>query len=80
MFFCVEDDDEVNAIKIKLKKKMLRTTILNKVRSSVSTPHLDVLVTVGAVVNDGERLLEAGTSDADDIGNQLTDSNYHLDE
>lgn len=45
-----------------------------------STPHLDVLVTVGAVVNDGERLLETGTPDADDIGNQLTDSNYHLGE
>ncbi len=45
--------------------------------SSLST-HLDVLVTVGTVVDDGERLLEPGPPDADDISNQLTDSNDHL--
>lgn len=46
---------------------------------SPDSSHLDVLVTVGTVVNDGERLLETGTSDADDISNQLTDSDDHLD-
>lgn len=46
----------------------------------MSAPHLDVLVAVGTVVNDGERLLETSTPDADDISNQLTDSNYHLGE
>lgn len=43
-------------------------------------PHLDGLVTVGIVVDDGERLLEAHTPYADDVSNQLTDSNYHLGE
>lgn len=42
--------------------------------------HLDGLVTVGTVVNDGERLLESGATDADDISNQLTDSYDHLGE
>ena len=40
--------------------------------------HLDVLVSVGAVVDDGERLLEAGPADAEDISDQLTDGNHHL--
>lgn len=39
---------------------------------------LDALVAVRTVVNDGERLLETGPADADDIGDQLTDSDDHL--
>lgn len=45
---------------------------------SSESPHLDGLVTVGTVVNDGERMLETRASDADDISYQLTDSNDHL--
>lgn len=45
-----------------------------------STLHLDALVAVGTVVDDGQRLLEAGPPNADDIGDQLTDSDDHLGE
>lgn len=47
-------------------------------QSTLPEAHLDALVTVGTVVDDGERLLETGPPDADDIGNQLTDGNNHL--
>lgn len=50
------------------------------VSDSPESPHLDGLVTVGTVVNDGERLLETRATDADDISDQLTDSNDHLGE
>lgn len=43
-----------------------------------SVPHLHILVTVGTIVNDGEGLLKTGSSDTDDICNQLTDCNHHL--
>ena len=59
------------AVVLKAKKKCISFDL--------SPPtHLDALVTVGTVVDDGERLLEAGSPDADDICNQLTDSNNHL--
>lgn len=45
-----------------------------------SSAHLDGLVAVGTVVNDGERLLKTGATDTNDICNQLTDGNDHLDE
>lgn len=40
--------------------------------------HLDGFVTVGTVVDDGERLLETGPTNTDDISNQLTHSDHHL--
>lgn len=45
-----------------------------------SSAHLDGLVAVGTVVNDGERLLKTGTTDTNDIRNQLTDGNDHLEQ
>lgn len=50
----------------------------HNMRKICFSSYLDVLITVGTVVNDGERLLETGTPDADDISNQLTDSDDHL--
>lgn len=44
----------------------------------MSALHLDALVAVGAVVDDGKRLLETGPPDADDVGDQLTDGDDHL--
>lgn len=45
---------------------------------SQHTCYLDVLVTVGTVVDDGQRLLETGAANADDVSNQLTHCNDHL--
>ena len=39
---------------------------------------LDGAVAVGTVVDDGQGLLEARSSDADDISDQLTDGYHHL--
>ena len=41
---------------------------------------LDCLVTVGTVVDDGQGLLEAGSSDTNDVSDQLTDGDHHLSE
>lgn len=57
----------------------LATQLIRKDYVSESS-HFDGLVTIRAVVNDGERLLETGSPDADDISNQLTHSYDHLDE
>lgn len=74
-----------DAIKIKLKRNVKdyffkQGTILAWyfIALAAPTPHLDALVTVCTVVDDRERLLEACTPDANDISNQLTDSNDHL--
>lgn len=40
--------------------------------------NLNGFVTVGTVVDYGQRLLEAGTSNTNNISYQLTDSDHHL--
>ena len=45
---------------------------------SPSGSDLDGLVTVGTVVDDRQGLLEAGSSDTDDVSDQLTDGDHHL--
>lgn len=42
--------------------------------------HLHALVAVGAVVNNGQRLLKARPSDPDHVCYQLTDRYHHLEE
>lgn len=41
--------------------------------------HFDGFVAVGTVVDDGEGLLEPGSPDADDVGDQLAHCDDHLD-
>jgi len=41
-------------------------------------PDLDGAVAVGAVVDDGQRLLEARSSDPDNVSDQLADGDHHL--
>lgn len=45
---------------------------------SVMVLHLHALVTVGAVVDNRQRLLESRSSDPDDVRYELTDCYDHL--
>lgn len=51
---------------------------MRRIPLSVFFTHLDALVTVGTIIDDGERLLETCTPNPNDISYQLANSYHHL--
>lgn len=72
-----QTNKQTNKQEFHVKSTSQRWNLQARVRGGSS--HFDGLVAVGAVVDDGEGLLETGSPDADDVGDQLADSDDHLD-